>query len=67
MKKNTSSVKRMPDPELREMMKLMEIEDRRDEMLRLENERIEYAQRMRQMARPTLTVAGGTGWMDRNK
>ena len=67
MKKMT---KRMsPDPELREMVKLMEMEDRRDEMRKLEDERISYARKMRMMGTmaPKTNDATARGWMDKNR
>ena len=73
MKKTpTMTTKQMhqADPELREMVKLMEVEDQRDQMRKLEDERIAYATKMRQlgtMAAPKRLEVTSRGWMDKSR
>ena len=58
------------DPELNEMVKLMEVEEQRDQMRKLEDERIAYATKMRQlgsMTPPKRLEVTGSGWMDKNR
>ncbi len=48
--KKIEKVERKPDPELREFMKLMEVEDLRDQARRLEERNIDHDRKMRMQA-----------------